>query len=173
MRYLGIVSLLTLSMAALAPIPASAQGGTPMGDLLDKARLATRPVFTQWSATRPAALAGLSRESRQWLTAELQRQAESPRSPAEVASDIDKALANDIHSIAKSQRLHAEDVSGALLIKVLMDTKDALAREGRKAARSGNPAVDEQWNVRVAQAEGNLRTAIEMQSSVSLAMARD
>ena len=55
---------------------------------------------------------------------------------------------------------------------MLIDTRNALAREANRAEgvpEEGFPP----WEVRIAQAETYLRNAVEMQSSVSVAMARD
>lgn len=169
MRYLGVVSAAALSLAALASPALAQQSGSPMADLLDKARLANRGPLLQWSATRPSALAGLSRSSRDWIKAEVQRQAQSPRTPLEVALEVDAALKKDIHRMAKDKRVHDDDVSGAILIKLMKDTELALKVQAMRAGQ----AEQQQWASRIDAARSNVRTAIEMQSDVSLALATD
>ena len=178
MRLSRRISVLAFSAMALSPTLAAAQHssgeGTPMGDLLDLNRFATRGVWNQWAATRPAALSGLSKPSRDWIKAEVQRQAVSPRRPIQVAIDIDRVLGKDIRLLAKSERANPEDISGAVLLKIMSDTKSALVREARRAAKAPAPAgADQQWETRIAQADANLKESIELGSPVSLALARD
>ena len=172
MRRLALVIVLALAPTAGWAQGRSAGGSTPIGDLMNLNQFATRGFMNQWSATRPAALAGLSKPSRDWIKTEVQRQAVSPRPPVQIALDIDRVLERDIHIISKSERINGEDISGAILLKVLMDTRNALAREANRAQgvpEEGFPP----WEARVEQAETYLRNAIDLQSSVSVAMARD
>ena len=172
MRRLALVIVLALAPTAGWAQGRSAGGSTPIGDLMNLNQFATRGFMNQWSATRPAALSGLSRTSRRWIKTEVQRQAVNPRPPVQIALDIDRVLERDIRIISKSERINGEDISGALLLKVLMDTRNALAREANRAhgvPEEGFPP----WEARVEQAETYLRNTIEMQSSVSVAMARD
>ena len=172
MRYLAASALALCLAASPAAAQHSSGGSTPMGDLMNLNQFATRGFMNQWSATRPAALAGLSKASRNWIKAEVQRQAVNPRPPVQIALDIDRVLERDIRVISRSERINGEDISGALLLKVLMDTRNALAREANRAhgvPEEGFPT----WEARVEQAETYLRNTIEIQSSVSVAMARD
>lgn len=173
MRYLGLVPVLALTIGALQPLPAAAQqAGTPMGDLMDLNRFATRGFMNQWAATRPAAMSGLSQPSRRWIKAEVQRQAEAPRQPSQVARAIDEALGRDIHVMAKSERVREKDVAGAILLKVMFDAKAALAREARRVDMVAAPG-ERPWEERIGQADLNLGEAVSMQSEISLALAKD
>lgn len=168
---LGIAVVLGLVASPAAAQHTSADG-TPTSQLLDLNQFITRGIWNQWSATRPWALAGLSKPSRQWIKAEVQRQAVNPRPPVQIALDIDRVLERDIRIMAKSDRINPNDISGAILLKILMDTRNALAREANRAQgvpEEGFPP----WEERVAQADAYLRGATELQSSVSVAMARD
>ena len=108
--------------------------------------------------------------ARRWIKTEVQRQAEAPRSPAQVAATIDEVLARDIHLMAKSERADPNDISGAILLKILVDTHSALAREAKRAPEASGPRG---WEERIAEADLNVREAIAMQSQTSLAMVRD
>ena len=124
------------------------------------------------SATRPAALSGLSQASRRWIKAEVQRQAETPRRPVEVAVTLDEVLARDIRLMARSERIPPEEISGAVLLKIMQDTRNALTREARRAGGVAQPG-QKPWGQRIAEADTNLRESVELTSSVSLALARD
>jgi hypothetical protein len=170
MRLLALIFLTALALpsAALAQ-GRSAGGGTPIGDLMDLNRFATRGVMNQWSATRPTALSGLSQASRRWIKTQVQLQAIAPRTPLDVMLDIDKVIGEDVRRVAKDERVHPDDVAGAVLLKIMSDTRNALAREARKA-----PVEEAQaWQGRISRADVNLRESVEMQSSISLALARD
>jgi hypothetical protein len=169
MRYFGLASVMTL--AVLAPLPAAAQqAGTPMGDIQDLNRFATRGFMNQWSATRPAALSGLSQASRRWIKAEVQRQAETPRPVSAVAADIDTVLARDIRMMARSDRVKPRDVSGAILLKVLVDTHNALIREAKRAPDASG---ERSWEDRITESDLNVREAMAMHSEVAVALVRD
>ena len=166
-------ALLVCSLAAiLSPSLAAAQNaGTPMGDAMDLNRFATRGTMNQWSATRPAALSGLSQASRRWIKAEVQRQAETPRSVAEVAADIDTVLGKDIRTYARSERAKPTDISGAILLKILVDTHNALVREANR-----NPAGlpgERPWEERIVESDANVQAAMALQSDKALALVRD
>jgi hypothetical protein len=176
MRYPRLACLAAISFVALAPSFASAQdingSGSPMADLQDLNRFATRGFMNQWSATRPARLSGLSPAGKKWLKAQVARQAVSPRSPIEVAVDVDQALPGDIKELAREQGVRPQDVSRALVLKVMIDTKNALsvaAWQSHHVAPKGTPG----WDERIAQAEANRRAAVTMQSDVSMALAMD
>ena len=174
MRHAGLVC--AAAIAVLVPSLAFSQdingSGSPMGDIQDLNRFATRGFMNQWSATRPARLAGLSQAGRKWLKAEVQRQAVTPRSPAEIAPELDKALAKDIKELAREQGVRPQEVSRALVLKVMIDTRNALsvaAWRAHKVSPPGQPG----WDERLAQAEANRRAAIDMQNDVSFALAMD
>jgi hypothetical protein len=176
MRRLGLACLAAVSLAAFAPSLAAAQdingSGSPMADLQDLNRFATRGFMNQWSATRPARLSGLSPAGKKWLKKQVERQALTPRSPAEVAFDVDQALPRDIKELAREQGVRPQDVSRALVLKVMIDTKNALSLAAWRAhhvAQKGAPG----WDERIAQAEVNRRAAVTMQSDVSMALAMD
>ena len=173
MRHLALI---TAGLMLAAASPAAAQhtsgAGTPMGDLMDLNRFVTRGFMNQWAATRPAALAGLTRDSRRWIRDEVHRQATAPRDPVEVALDIDRVMGEDLDRMARGERAEPEQIASAVLLKIMADTKNALAREARRAdgaPQPGQPA----WDVRIAQAEANLETTVELASSLSVSMARD
>ena len=171
MRYFGLVSVLALSIAAPS-IAAAQQAGTPMGDLMDLNRFATRGFMNQWSATRPTAFAGMSPETRTWMKQQVQIQAETPRPPEEVAAAIDETLGEAIRQASKAERARPEDVSHAILLKIMDDTKSALAREARRVKDVPEPGAPS-WEARIAQADANRKAAMKLQSGTSLAMARD
>ena len=170
MRYLAASALALCLAASPAAAQHSSGGSTPMGDLMNLNQFATRGFMNQWAATRPAARSGLSRASRTFIKAEVQRQAESPRPVSEVAASIDEVLGKDIHRVARSERADPKDVSGAILLKVLVDTHNALAREARRVPDASGPRP---WDERIAEADLNVREAIAMQSELSVAMVRD
>lgn len=176
MRYIGLVSALALSVAALLPSQAAAQhtagGGSVMGDLQDLNRFATRGFMNQWSATRPTALSGMSPETKEWMKAQVQAQAEAPRPPEEVAAAIEETLGVAIRQAAKAERAKPEDVSRAILLKIMDDTRSALAREARRVKNVPEPGAPS-WEARIAQADANRRAAMKLQSGTSLALARD
>lgn len=165
-----VMVLLALPSAAMAQ-GRTAGGGTPMGDLLDLNRFATRGFMNQWAATRPAALSGLSRASRTFIKAEVQRQAESPRPVSAVAATIEDVMARDIRIIAKSDRIDPADIKGAVLLKILVDTHSALEREAKR-----NPAVapgQRPWEERILEADLNVREALAAENERAIAMVRD
>lgn len=172
MRHLGLAAALSLAMAAPAFAQHSSGESTPMGDLMNLNQFVTRGMLNQWSATRPAALAGLSKPSRVWIKAEVQRQAVSPRDPIQVALDVDRVLGKDIKRMAKSERANPDDISGAILLKIMFDTRAALVREAWRAKDVPEPGA-RPWDVRIAEADIHARNAVDMQSSISLALARD
>jgi hypothetical protein len=146
--------------------------GSPMGDLQDLNRFATRGYMNQWMATRPARLSNLSYAGKRWLKAEIARQAEAPRSPAEVAVDIDANMARDIKELARTENQRPADISRALVMKVMLDAKTALALAAWRAHRIDEPGKPS-WNDRLAQADANRREAMKMQSDASLMLAMD
>jgi hypothetical protein len=178
------IALASLAALAFAPAPASAQmvggapaldingSGSPMADLQDLNRFATRGYLNQWMATRPARLSNLSPAGRKWLKAEIARQAQAPRSPAEVAVDVDANMARDIKELARTENQRAADVSRALVMKIMLDTKTALALAAWRAHRVDEPGKPS-WNERLAQADANKREAMKMQSDASLMLAMD
>jgi hypothetical protein len=173
MRYLGLVLAgLTVALAAPAAAQHSAGGGTPMGDLMDLNQFATRGFMNQWSATRPTHLSGMSPSAEAWLDAQVQIQAETPRSPQEVAAAIDATLGEAIDEAAKAEGVRPRDVSRALVLKVMLDTKSALAREARRVGGVAAPGAPS-WEERLAQADANRRAALALQSTTSLALATD
>lgn len=178
------IALACLAAGAMAPAMALAQdisgppaldingSGSPMADLQDLNRFATRGFMNQWMATRPAHLSSLSPAGKKWLKAEIARQAEAPRSPAEIAVDVDKNLPKDIKELARIENQRPADISRALVMKVMIDTKTALALAAWRAHRINEPGKPS-WNERLAQADANKREAMKMQSDASLMLAMD
>jgi hypothetical protein len=173
MRYPHLIAAAALALCALQPTFALAQqAGTPMGDLLDLNRFATRGFMNQWSATRPTSLSGMSPSAEAWLRDQVQIQAQTPRPPHEVLAAVEETLGEAIHQAAKAERAKPQDVSRAIVLKIMLDTKSALAREARRVddvTEPGWPA----WSERIAQADANRREAMKLQSTASLALARD
>lgn len=176
MRHLRPACVAAIAAALFAPSLAAAQdingSGSPMGDLQDLNRFATRGFMNQWSATRPARLESLSPAGKKWLKAQVARQATAPRPAVDVAADVDQALPADIKELAREQDVRPQDVSRALVLKIMMDTKNALAiaaHRARNVPEKGAPG----WDERIAQAEANRRAAVDMQSDVSMALAMD
>ena len=168
---LALVSALIVTLGA-PTIAAAQQAGTPMGDIQDLNRFATRGFMNQWAATRPAALSGLSQQSRRWMKQQVQLQAETPASPRQLDATIDAMMGRDIHILAKSERADPDEVRGAVLLRILVDTHNALKREAKR-----NPAGEpgqRPWEERVLEADLNIREAIAMQESeTAVAMVRD
>jgi hypothetical protein len=162
-----IACIILAATACLAGPAAAESGGSPFEDVMKLNQLATRGPLTQWAATVPTQSGRLSGPARQWIKAEVQRQAESPRSVTEVALAVDEALGAEIARMAKDERAHPEDVGGALILKVFQDTKIALMLAARKAPRKDRDA----WQARIDQAEANRREAFAMltQGGVELA----
>lgn len=157
---------------ALAPSVAVAQhSGSPMGDIQDLNRFATRGTMNQWAATRPAALSGLSQSARRWLKTAVQQQAEAPKPVAELEAAIDTNIGRDIRSMAKSERIDPDDIKGGLLLKVLVDTHNALVREAEKGLP--DPSNPRPWEDRIAESDANVQTAMAQQSNKALELVRD
>lgn len=165
MRRLILASVAALS---LAPSLAAAQhSGSPTADLLDLAIKTGQN--TQWSATVPAPLAGLSRETRAWMRDEAERQAETPRSAVEVAMAVDAAVGQDLARMARDKRYHPQDVSSAVLLTIMNNARSALMRELKAVRKAGED--DTVAAQRLSIAEANRREAMELQSPVSVALA--
>lgn len=167
------VVLVSALVAGLATptLAAAQQAGTPMGDLQDLNRFATRGFMNQWAATRPAALSGLSQESRRWMKQQVQLQAEDPESVDQLDVTIDAMIGKDIRTLAKSERSEPEAVRGAVLLKILVDTHNALKREAKR-----NPQVapgERSWEERIAEADLNVREVLGQGNEPAVAMARD
>lgn len=170
MRYFGLVSLATL---ALAPTMAGAQqSGSPMGDIQDMNRLATRGTMNQWAATRPSKTGDLSPETMSWLADQTQRQIIAPVDAATLSGQIDASLADDIKRVARDQGVKPKDLSRALLLKVMMDAKWSVERE-LKAAKAANDPEAPKIQARLDQAEANRKAAVQMQTQKSTQIALD
>lgn len=163
--------VLALSAAILPSTAMAQQAGTPMGDLQDLNRFATRGFMNQWAATRPAAMSGLSQVTRRWIKEQVQEQAEKPRSVAELQAAIQEVAGKDIKAMAKSERAKPEDISGGILLKILVDTHNALIREaGRNPA--GEPG-QRSWEERIAESDENVQTAMALESNKAIELVRD
>lgn len=170
MRYFGLIALAAL---ALAPSMAAAQtSGSPMGDIQDLNRAATRGTMNQWAATRPSQTGGLSQETMGWLADQTQRQIFTPVDAATLSNEIDTSLADDIKRVARDQDVKPRDLSRALLLKVMMDAKWSIERE-LKAAKQANDPDTSKIQARLDQAEANRRAAAQMQTQKSTQIALD
>jgi hypothetical protein len=89
-----------------------------------------------------------------------------------VAVDVDANMARDIKELARTENQRAADVSRALVMKIMLDTKTALALAAWRAHRVDEPGKPS-WNERLAQADANKREAMKMQSDASLMLAMD
>ena len=167
---LALVSSLIVALGAPS-LAAAQQAGTPMGDIQDLNRFATRGFMNQWAATRPAALSGLSQQSRRWMKQQVQLQAETPEAPQQLDATIDAMMGRDIRILAKSERVDPDEVRGAVLLKILVDTHNALKREAKRNPQ-GEPGR-RPWDERIVEADLYVREAIAMQSETALAMVRD
>jgi hypothetical protein len=172
MRFVGLIFAAAVVLPSTALAQHTSGGGTPMGDLQDLNRFATRGFMNQWSATRPASLSGFSPETTAWLKDQVQIQAESPRPVEVVAAAIDAELGDAIRQAAKQEKTKPQDVSRAILLKVMLDTKSALAREARRVKGVPEPGALS-WEARIARADDDRRAAMKMQSGTSLALATD
>lgn len=173
MRYFGLVSLTALSLAALAPSMAAAQqSGSPMGDIQDLNRLATRGTMNQWAATRPAQTGGLAPETQAWLAEATQRQLSKPIDAVTLAQQIDSTLSADLKRVARDKDVKPRDLSRALLLKVMMDAKWSIERE-LKVAKSSNDPDAPKIQARLEQAEANRKAAVGMQTQKSQQIALD
>lgn len=160
--------IITLGAPSLA---AAQQAGTPMGDIQDLNRFATRGFMNQWAATRPAALSGLSQQSRRWIKQQVQLQAETPATPDQLDVTIDAMIGRDISILAKSERSEPEAVRGAVLLKILVDTHNAVKREAKR-----NPQVapgERPWEERIAEADLYVREVLGKGDETAVAMVRD
>ena len=167
------LALICASILALAAptVAAAQQAGTPMGDIQDLNRFATRGFMNQWAATRPAALSGLSQQSRRWMKQQVQLQAEDPRSPDQLDVTIDAMIGKDIDILARSERSKPEEVRGAVLLKILVDTHNALKREAKS---NPQPLPGERpWEERILEADLNVREVLANGSERAVAMVRD
>jgi hypothetical protein len=170
MRYFGLVALAAL---ALAPSMAAAQqSGSPMGDIQDANRLATRGTMNQWAATRPSQTGGLSPETMGWLADQTQRQIFAPVDAATLSKEIDASLADDIKRVARDQDVKPKDLSRALLLKVMMDAKWSIERELKAAKQSHDPDTAK-IEAGLDQAEANRKAAVQMQTQKSTQIALD
>lgn len=170
MRYLGLVSLAALAMAP--SMAAAQQSGSPMGDLQDTNRLATRGTMNQWAATRPSETGGLAPETQAWLADATQRQLINPVDAKTLAQQIDALLGPDLKRVARDKDVKPKDLSRALLLKVMMDAKWSIERE-LKAARQANDPDTPKIQARLEQAEANRKAAVSMQTQKSTQIALD
>ncbi len=170
MRYLGVVSALALGAAVLCALPAAAQqSGSPMGDMMDMAR--RMGSASQWSATRPTPLSQLSHKSREWMKAEAQRQASSPRPIMSVVMDINEILHHDMRQLAETVGVHPQDVSDAVLLQIMTDAEDILEHEQRETRSAPTPVVNgPSLDERIARAEADRKEALDLQTPASLAI---
>lgn len=174
MRYLSLVVVAAASLAApsIAAAQHSSSDSTPMGDLMYLNQFATRGFMNQWSATRPTRLSGMSPSAEAWLKAQVQQQAEAPRAPEVVAVAVNETLGDAIREASKHERVKPDDVSRALVLKIMRDTKIALMREAHRVRGVPEPGAHS-WEVRIAQADANRRAAMALQSTTSMALAMD
>lgn len=170
MRYFALVSLAALTLAP--SLAAAQQSGSPMGDIQDLNRMATRGTMNQWAATRPSKTGDLSEETQAWIGEAIHRQITNPEEAAKVAQDIDTALGPDLKRAARDQGLKQRDLSRALLLKVMMEAKWSIERE-LKAARAAGDADVPAIETRLAQAEENRKAAVKMQTQKSMQIALD
>jgi hypothetical protein len=170
MRKLALVSFAALMLApALA---AAQQSGSPMGDIQDMNRLATRGTMTQWAATRPAQTGGLAPETQVWLADATQRQLTKPVDAKTLADQIDATLGADIKRVARDKDVKPRDLSRALLLKVMMDAKWSIERELKAAKASNDPDLPK-IQARLDEAEANRKAAVGMQTQKSQQIALD
>ncbi len=167
---MALVSALIVALGA-PTVAAAQQAGTPMGDIQDLNRFATRGFMNQWAATRPAALSGLSQQSRRWMKQQVQLQAETPATVTQLDATVDAMMGRDIRILAKSERAEPEAVRGAVLLKILVDTHNALKREAKRNPQ-GEPG-QRPWDERIAEADLNVREALGMENETAIAMVRD
>lgn len=167
---------LTLIAAIGAPSLAAAQhtsgAGTPMGDLQDLNRFATRGFMNQWSATRPAKLSTLSKDAENWMAVTTERQILAPSEVAAVKAELDVTLAKDLGELAQEQRIDAKDVSNALVLKIMKDAKFWIGIDTRDDRKKGGEAA-EVAKARLKEADANLKAAMKLQTPTSLALAMD
>jgi len=172
MRLSGLIFVAALTLPSAALAQHTSGGGTPMGDLQDLNRFATRGMMNQWSATRPAGLSGFSPEATAWLKEQVQIQAETPRPVEAVAAAVDAELGDAIREAARHEKAKAEDVSRAIVLKIMLDTRSALAREARRVKNVPEPG-QASWEARIARADADHRAAMQLQTGTSLALATD
>lgn len=170
MRKLAVVALFALTLAPA--VAAAQQSGSPMGDIQDMNRLATRGTMNQWAATRPAQTGGLAPETQAWLADATQRQLTDPVDAKTLAEQIDSLLAPDLKRVARDKDVKPRDLSRALLLKVMMDAKWSIERE-LKAAKSSNDPDVAKIQARLDQAEANRKAAQQMQTQKSTQIALD
>lgn len=170
MRRLALVSFAALMLAPA--VAAAQQSGSPMGDIQDMNRLATRGTMTQWAATRPAQAGGLAPETQTWLADATQRQIAHPIDARTLADQIDSTLGADLKRVARDKDVKPRDLSRALLLKVMMDAKWSIEREYKAAKASNDPDLDK-VKARLDQAEENRKAAVSMQTQKSQQIALD
>ena len=172
MRRLAIITIITAG-AALIGSQAAAQGatGNSMGDIYSaQAVVQARAAATSMSAP-DSPFSKLSKDSRAWIFAECKRQAETPRTAAEVMVSIDAALEDDLSELSRRQRIDPHDIGLSVLMLIMADAEDAASKAARKARKAGDPTTAAAAAERLAQAVANRKEAFAMQSEVSLALA--
>ncbi len=173
MRNLALISAAALCLATPAAAQHAPESGGSMGAAFELLNRATSGApFNQWAATRPTALAGLSQNAQLWMKTEVQRQAETPRDPVDVAIDIDQTIGPDVAKFAKQEHAEPEQITGAILLKIMYDTKIGLKAAAYKADGRTETGF-RPWNERIAEAEANMDRAKEIASSYSVKMALD
>ncbi|HEX6859568.1 MAG TPA: hypothetical protein VF138_05125 [Caulobacteraceae bacterium] len=169
-------ALIPALILVLAPSMAAAQhtsgAGTPMGDLQDLNRFATRGFMNQWSATRPARLSTLSEDAQAWLSVTTERQILAAPALPQVRAELEEALADDLQKVADEQRMKPKDVSAALLLKIMKDARFWIGLDTREDRKKGGEAAQVAMT-RLKEADANVKAAMKLQTHASLALAMD
>ncbi len=167
MRGFAVVGALALSMAALQATSAAAQAGSPTSDLLDRATRASPAMLA--GSRLPSAFSQLSRPARDLIKAEGERQAQTPRTPDEVSDTLSQALAPELIRIARTQGVNPQDVSNALLLVVMVNAEDLVAKDLKKVRKTSVATDGERvLQYRLALATANRKAVMKALSQESM-----
>jgi len=172
MKHLALISTLALcATASPAAAQHSPESGGSMGAALElQNRVTSGARYNQWgwaASHRPVPLAGLSPDARRWMKDEVRRQAEFPRDPVAISLEMDKALGDDIARYARHEDAAPEQINRAILVNVMHETRLALKIAAWRAD-GVTPAGQQPWEARIAQADANFDTAVQLASDVAV-----
>ena len=172
MRRFGLLTI-TAACAALGASQAAAQGnvGFTVGDIYATHEVLQKRAQATSMSAPDSPFSQLSKDSRKWIIAEVKRQAETPRSPSDVAMDVDKTLEKDVAELSRRHRINPHDITLSVLLLIMADAEYDTAKAAKKARKAGDPAAAQAAAEKLEQATANRKEAFAMQSDVSLALA--
>jgi len=170
MRRVGVLTIVA-ALAALPAAQAAAQGnaGFSVGDLVYAHSVVQGRTQDHGSPDSP--FSQVSKEARGWIAAETKRQIDTPRTPDEVASSVDTALADDEMRLSKRYSIDPADITRAVTLLIMADAEDGASKLARQARKSGDPVVAQAAAEKAAHATANRKAAVKMQSEISMFLA--